>query len=79
MSDVDSAVRARYGALDRIHGDDPRTAFSRVVGNADSLAGLSRCRPVTYEEAVHAAALAVNLALVVGRAEEADPSSGGPD
>lgn len=63
------AVAKHYEALPPVvHTDDPRTLRSRVLAGER--------RPVSYERALHQAALWVALAVAIERAETNDFTSG---
>lgn len=62
-------VKERYEVLPPVvHTDDPRTLLSRILAGNN--------RELTYEHAVHQAALALALVVAVDRAEQNSITSG---
>jgi hypothetical protein len=53
----------------KVHGEDPKTVLSRIFAK-----GIFHA--LSYEEAVHMAALWTVLAAAIDRAEVADPNTG---
>ena len=68
-----NTVRVAYWNLpERVHGDDPRTVFSRLLGACGNVSK----RGTSHEDSVRLAALAVALVAAVERAEEASVTAG---